>query len=35
MPFTTSKDIWEKVQETQVHLDETEDMQFVLAVRFF
>ena len=35
MGYTTNKDVWERVQETQIHLDETESMEFVLAVRCF
>ena len=35
VPFTTEKDLWEKVQEAHVHLDETENMSFVLSVRCY
>jgi hypothetical protein len=31
--FTTLPDLLEKVVETQVHLDENEDIEFVLGVR--
>ena len=33
MPFTTLDDVWEEVSRTQIHLNEREDMEFVLAVK--
>jgi hypothetical protein len=33
--FTTKEEVLEKVRETQIHLDENEDIEFVLAIRCF
>lgn len=33
--FTTVEDIWEKVNMTQIHTLEKEDVEFVVAVRTF
>lgn len=35
MPFTTVQDVWERVSNTQIHLNEKEDMEFVVTVRTF
>lgn len=35
MPYTSDKDLWERIQEAHLHLDETENMEFVLSIRCF
>ena len=35
MPFTTVQDLWERVNNTQLHLNELEDLEFVVTVRTF
>lgn len=35
MPFTTIKDICEKVQETQIHMDEDNSLDIVVGVQCF
>lgn len=35
MTYTTHMDVFERVAETKLHLDENDDLDFVLSVRCF